>query len=459
MSNLPWLTVEETQCQDTLVSLIVGDDLVKGSLLRASSWYTSFLRSKFTSIWHLLVQTLVGLDATTTSPRSGDLVIVYDFFIRIVQLMRAKENLALVEIVDELDSNGTLKRQLDQERAIPNQVVFAAIGWLTMFYDPVSHPRVDKLEVAKTSTNSSGGRNALATRKYLTFRQGFDYIDLPIYSMLGRFGDLLPTSRPALLCTEQDLASCPTRDSIIVQNVCFNTLHGLAELNIEWVTSLTLHLELDSSKKSIKLFQYPSYCRMMAAQKNGHILSRILNDHATNSCEDVSVPQFPTAEYFEEILLSYRLIFGQDNRSWKAFSRMIATKEDSAMSGVASWACDPLIYELCAKRCSSDEASVIYDEIDANEPIEHYNPHIEFPFFGKRLLELQQYVQVYQPTNVRSLLSDRRNVAAWYNLWNNQILVLFATLTIFLMVVSLIFQVWQVVLDLKSPNQSFPPVG
>lgn len=64
---------------------------------------------------------------------------------------------------------------------------------------------------------------------------------------------------------------------------------------------------------------------------------------------------------------------------------------------------------------------MIYDEINANEPIEHYNPHREFPFFGNRLLELQQFVQKIQPTNVKSLFSDRRDVAAWYNLWNNQV--------------------------------------
>lgn len=131
--NPPSLSLDEAQRQHDLVSLLVGDEIVKGSLLSATSWYTWFLRSKFTSIWHLLVEALVGLDSTSTTPRPGDLVIVYEFFIRVVQLLRARENLALVEIVDELDSNDILKRQLDQERAIPNQVVFAAIGWLSEY--------------------------------------------------------------------------------------------------------------------------------------------------------------------------------------------------------------------------------------------------------------------------------------------------------------------------------------
>jgi hypothetical protein len=64
-----------------------------------------------------------------------------------------------------------------------------------MLYEAVSHPKPDKLEVTKTSTSSSGSRNALDSRKYYTIRQGFDYIDLPFYSLLGRFGDLIPETK------------------------------------------------------------------------------------------------------------------------------------------------------------------------------------------------------------------------------------------------------------------------
>lgn len=99
---------------------------------------------------------------------------------------------------------------------------------------------------------------------------------------------------------------------------------------------------------------------------------------------------------------------------------MVTTRDNDIVPGVSSWSSDPLLHTLCGKSCLSEEAQAVYEDIEANEPIEHY-PHSEFPFFGKRLLELQQFVQQYQPQNVRSLLNDRRNVAAWYNLWNNQV--------------------------------------
>jgi hypothetical protein len=143
----------------------------------------------------------------------------------------------------------------------------------------------------------------------------------------------------------------------------------------------------------------------------------------------------PTEEFFEEILLTYRLIFGQDDRSYKAFSRMVPVWEErrGRTSWETTWACDPMLLILCGKSATSEEARKIYDEIGANEPAvepasepatepaDYYNANKEFPFFGKRLLELQQLIIHHQPQNVRALLNDRRDVAAWYTLWNNQV--------------------------------------
>jgi hypothetical protein len=164
-----------------------------------------------------------------------------------------------------------LKPQMDEERAIPNQIVFATLGWLSMLYEAVPDPAANKLEVVKTSTTSSGYRNSLITKKYYSYKQNFDYIDSPLYELLGRFGELIPRSGPHSISEPE--SPRPT-EVIAVKDVCFNTLHGLADFKIEWVTSLALHLEMDNSKKTLKLFQFPSFCRMMSVERETHILSR-----------------------------------------------------------------------------------------------------------------------------------------------------------------------------------------
>jgi hypothetical protein len=126
------LTPEERKKQDDLVSILVGDHLIKGSLVDSCLWYGRYLQSKFYHHWHLLAPALVGIEDNSTTPASGDLTIVYSFVIEVAKLLKTRRNLALVEIVDELDNQSMLKPQMDEERAIPNQVVFAALGWLSM---------------------------------------------------------------------------------------------------------------------------------------------------------------------------------------------------------------------------------------------------------------------------------------------------------------------------------------
>jgi hypothetical protein len=106
---------------------------MKGTLATACLWYCRFLQSKFRSHWHLLAPSLVGLYDTSTTPTPGDLVVVYNFVITVAQLLKTRQELALVDIVDELDNENLLKPQPDEERAKPNQIVFAAVGWLSAY--------------------------------------------------------------------------------------------------------------------------------------------------------------------------------------------------------------------------------------------------------------------------------------------------------------------------------------
>jgi hypothetical protein len=146
----------------------------------------------------------------------------------------------------------------------------------------------------------------------------------------------------------------------------------------------------------------------------------LINDHAANNCEDVHVPDVPADDFFGEMLLSYRLIFGLDDRSWRAFSRLKATREEQQVSGDTAIVWDPLLATVCGQSASSEDAQRIYDDFDPSEPAKAY-PYAEFPFFGRRLIALQEFVNQHQPQNVRALLNDRRDVAAWYNLISNQV--------------------------------------
>lgn len=170
---------------------------------------------------------------------------------------------------------------------------------------------------------------------------------------------------------------------------------------------------------------------------------RLLIDQSNRLHEDVRAPDVLTEQFFREILLTYRLIFGQDERSHRAFSRSIPVWEEKQQQHSPTaeppstpsswdgwWASDPMLLTLCGKSAITDpESTKIFDEIDATCHAGNlcYNANQEFPFFGKRLLELQQFVGHQQPQSVRALLNDRRDVKAWYTLMNNQVSLLETT--------------------------------
>lgn len=94
-------------------------------------WYTRFLRYQFFIHWHILAPALIGLNSETVAPKPGNLVVVYKFLMTVALLLKTESGVALAEIVDGLDNEQQLKQQLDGERALHNQLVFAAIGWLS----------------------------------------------------------------------------------------------------------------------------------------------------------------------------------------------------------------------------------------------------------------------------------------------------------------------------------------
>jgi hypothetical protein len=87
--------------------------------------------------------------------------------------------------------------------------------------------------------------------------------------LLGRFGKLIPDT-PLRRRTEV----APPFEWIIVPFVCYQTLKNICHIEIEWVDALSLHLEFDSSRKRIKIFRFPSFCRIMYRHQQRGLLSQ-----------------------------------------------------------------------------------------------------------------------------------------------------------------------------------------
>jgi hypothetical protein len=164
------------------------------------------------------------------------------------------------------------------------------------------------------------------------------------------------------------------------------------------------------------------------------------------------------------MLLTYRLIFGQDAKSYRLFAKehaaLISASKPSPSklkSMSKSKAASPkprppsvfalpdadlLLERLCGLRASAPGAAEIYLDINAPRMETYYTPE-SYPFFAEKLLTLQAYVKEQHPHDWRTLWHDHRNKTSWWGFWA---VLFFGGMTVTLSGLSLVFQIWQAVL-------------
>ena len=240
-------------------------------------WYGKFLECRFRGAWTTVTrEALRNLDPRCNVPQPGEIGTVYGFMSVVARLLLevGHRGLAISDISDQAANIRLFKDQKDAERAIPNQLVFAAVGWLSespgsfsylaksnasflvaMLYDPEPIQRPGQLKVRQVI--GSMPRPRARTRPGRTFiryvQEGFDGFDQPLFVYLRKFGHLIP-----------EIGVIPkVNELIIVSHVCFAMLDKVADVKIEWVNSLSLHLEFDNVRRVLKIFRFPSFCVLM----------------------------------------------------------------------------------------------------------------------------------------------------------------------------------------------------
>lgn len=271
--------------QTHFIAEILGGVAENELLENASRWYIIFLECKIRKAWRSLFIPVLR-NAVSTPPSDEDLALAFQILQIIIN--RAKqENLALIELVDSLDNSHLLKSPDpdDEERAEANQLVLAAFGWITSLYSASDNPAPSKLEL-NIPRGSSGTelperaksrisrtfhrRRSVAKETYITLSQTLQLYDQPLYTLLEAFGTVLP-QRPQswnlrsshTVSEDTSLVRQPDHDKIEASFLCYHTLAKIAKVKIDWVDSLSLHLEFDMQAKVLKLFRLPSLCLLM----------------------------------------------------------------------------------------------------------------------------------------------------------------------------------------------------
>jgi hypothetical protein len=124
--------------------------------------------------------------------------------------------------------------------------------------------------------------------------------------------------------------------------------------------------------------------------------------------------------YKREVLLSYRLLFGQNRQSrqyFNKFERKLVTNSKHQY--------DPFLDIICGKpngKCLRSYPRELWPDSSTDHngwllEQDVYSTSLDFPLLGHRLQKLQQFDLRQQPSRVRDLWRDRRNPLQWYTFW------------------------------------------
>lgn len=117
-------------------------------------------------------------------------------------------------------------------------------------------------------------RRLLHSRTITAFSTTYDDKgDQPLDVLLRAFGDIVPEPRSEVM-EETRLGASHESDWIIGDFVCYSTLRRVIGVEIEWVDVISLHLEFDNRKRTLKVFRFPSFCRMMCQYQEPTLLTQ-----------------------------------------------------------------------------------------------------------------------------------------------------------------------------------------
>lgn len=117
-------------------------------------------------------------------------------------------------------------------------------------------------------------------------------------------------------------------------------------------------------------------------------------DSEGDEAEDLS--DVDAGKHALEVLMSYRLIFGQDEKSWNAYKRSKVYQKKKSRESLPDH--DQLLDRLCGQNWRKE--AKFYSEIKSLDAA--YLPSSELPYLGKKLLRLQNFCEAQNPQSGQS---------------------------------------------------------
>jgi hypothetical protein len=227
-----------------------------------------------------------------------------------------------------------------------------------------------------------------------------------LHVLLKSFGNLLPARsiNTALVAVENSKAAA-SWNALLPSELNAYLLHALLRVRFRWVDTLSLHLDYDRSTRTLSLFSFPSMCISQLKRRNGAIFA-----FASTEVQpaDPRADEDDIANFLGEVLLSFRLLFGQSPKSRKLFRHIVGLAE----------APFPQPDTLLPYLCSEKELLVTGpEEIWMPKDRRVYYAARDFPVLYERIELLSKELNGVKPKSMGDLLRDRRDTLQFWTFW------------------------------------------
>ncbi|KAL7892246.1 hypothetical protein HDV63DRAFT_272276 [Trichoderma sp. SZMC 28014] len=333
--------------------------------------------------------------------------------------------------------------------------VFAILCWSTMMLDPVVI--WDKFE-AYPKPGLVIQRHSLG-HEWLRM----EYVKQPIQTMFRKFSRFTPTRWRHPLG-----APAPSVMPVSLEVSCLNyqTLSVIGKIHLVWVSDLNSHLDFDANKRQLCIFRFPSFCALSilagkAAPESGTLVKELTRqlcgagEGADGADLDVKAEEpFRAEQLHQEVMMSYRLLFGQKRGSRRLAGRVLKRQKDGKKKALEH---DTLLDVVCTQAYNRGGpvsrlppalwpvTCLSFDGILQENT--SYSSIDDFPIFGNRLAKLQEFTLRQHPSELTDLWRDRRNPLQWYTFWA---VLIVGGVSIFLSIVQAGVSIAQLAISIKS---------
>lgn len=310
------------------------------------------------------------------------------------------------------------------------ELIFSLLGWQTMLYKPdLVSCTTGGFSILDEMNGYHGEARVCLNQSPLSSKQ-----DLPGF-LLG-FGMMLPPRDYCAFDDADDEKQLFDKTKVIItKDLNAHVLTKVCGVRLQWVDSLSCHLELDRHSGTLFLYRYPSFCV-------SSLQARVTNERRKGAihCCGVKRPgpvpwasEEDITELLREILLSYRLLFGQSRRSRSLFRRL------RPFQRIPQEAHDQFLSLICNRKHFDCPITLIERE--------EYDLAGDFPHLRSRIVRLNNYASSKKPRSIRQLWRDKRDSTAWLAFWS---VLFFGSVTILLGVIQTVFQIMQYALELQQ---------